>query len=94
MAEIQAALLDRATGWLKPGGSLLYATCSLEPAEGEEQIAALCARQPGLAPQPIDPAALPAGIAPSAPGQLRTLPGTLAEQGGIDGFFVAQLHRF
>jgi 16S rRNA (cytosine967-C5)-methyltransferase len=94
MAEIQAALLDRATGWLKPGGSLVYATCSLEPAEGEEQIAALCARQPGLAPLPIDPAALPAGIAPSAPGQLRTLPGTLAEQGGIDGFFVAQLHRY
>src|SRR5690606_42160577 len=50
MAELQAALLERAAGWLKPGGRLVYAVCSLEREEGEEQAA----RVP-LAPDPIRP---------------------------------------
>ena len=37
-AELQARLLDRAADWVKPGGHLLYAVCSLEPEEGEAQI--------------------------------------------------------
>ena len=94
MAELQAALLDRVIGWLKPGGLLVYATCSLEPAEGEDQIAALLERHPELEPRAIDPAALPAGITSAAPGQLRTPPGMLADQGGLDGFFISLLrHR-
>ena len=93
MAEIQAALLDRAIDWLKPGGTLVYATCSLEPAEGEEQIAALLARRKDIQFKPADPAMLSAGIAPDAAGQIRTLPGLLAEQGGLDGFFIASLVR-
>ena len=40
MAELQAALLDRAKGWLKPGGIFIYATCSLEREEGEDQTSA------------------------------------------------------
>ncbi len=91
MAEIQVALLDRAIGWLKPDGTLVYATCSLEPAEGEAQIDALLARRTDVQPRAIDQAALPAGIAPSGPGRLRTLPGMLADEGGLDGFFIAQL---
>ncbi|MBH1998851.1 MAG: methyltransferase domain-containing protein, partial [Sphingomonadaceae bacterium] len=39
LSEIQTALLDRTAGWLKPGGQIIYATCSLEQAEGEAQIA-------------------------------------------------------
>jgi 16S rRNA (cytosine967-C5)-methyltransferase len=39
MAELQTALLARVAGWLKPGGVLVYATCSLEREEGEEQAA-------------------------------------------------------
>ncbi len=93
MAEIQAALLDHAIDWLKPGGVLVYATCSLEPAEGGEQIAALLARRHDLKPVEIDPAALPAGLAPGQTGQLRTLPGMLAEVGGLDGFFITLLQR-
>jgi 16S rRNA (cytosine967-C5)-methyltransferase len=85
MAELQAALLERATGWLKPGGTLVYATCSLEPEEGEEQAARLA-----LTPGPIDASALPAGLAPTAEGWLRTDPGLLAEEGGLDGFFIAR----
>src|SRR3546814_12384113 len=38
MAELQAELLARAAAWVKPGGTLVYATCSLERAEGEEPI--------------------------------------------------------
>lgn len=93
MADIQAALLDRALGWLKPGGRLVYATCSLEPAEGEAQIAALLARRSDVRPVAIDPALLPSGIVPSGPGQIRTLPDQFAEKGRLDGFFIALLSR-
>jgi len=93
MAEIQAALLDRALGWLRPGGRLVYATCSLEPAEGEAQIDALLTRRSDITPCAIDPARLPAGIPLAAPARLRTLPFMLAEQGGLDGFFIAMLSR-
>ncbi len=85
MAELQAALLARAAGWLKPGGTLIYATCSLEEAEGEEQVAGL-----QLSPDPIRPEELPAGLAPTAQGWLRTDPGMLTDDGGLDGFFIAR----
>ena len=93
MAEIQATLLDRAIDWLRPGGRLVYATCSLEPAEGEAQIAALLARRADVRPVAIDDVMLPAGIESAQAGQLRTLPGLLAQAGGLDGFFVALLER-
>ena len=85
MAELQAALLERAVGWLKPGGRLVYATCSLEPAEGEGQAAHIA-----LAADPILPAELPAGIVPTSQGWVRTHPGMLSEVGGLDGFFIAR----
>jgi 16S rRNA (cytosine967-C5)-methyltransferase len=85
MAELQAALVERAAGWLKPGGRLVYATCSMERAEGEDQAAAIA-----LTPDPVMADELPAGVAPSPDGTVRTHPGMLAEQGGIDGFFIAR----
>jgi len=93
MAEIQTALLDRALGWLAPGGRLVYATCSLEPAEGEAQIDSLLARRDDVRPLAVDPALLPAGIAPAGLGRVRTLPGMLLDEGGLDGFFIALLAR-
>lgn len=93
MAELQAVLLDRALDWLKPGGRLVYATCSLEPAEGETQIAALFARRRDVRLLDIDSAVLPEGIASLAPGQIRTMPGLLADKGHVDGFFIALLSR-
>jgi 16S rRNA (cytosine967-C5)-methyltransferase len=86
MAELQAALLARAVTWLKPGGILLYATCSLEREEGEDQLAAVA-----LDLLPILPDELPKGLQPTAEGSLRTDPGMLPENGGIDGFFIARM---
>lgn len=85
MAELQAALIARAQEWLKPGGTLVYATCSLEREEGEEQAARMA-----LAPQPISADELPEGLAPTSEDGLRTDPGMLAEAGGLDGFFIAR----
>jgi len=89
MAEVQRALLTRAAGWLNPGGTLVYAVCSLEAEEGEQQ-AAWADAELGLAPAPIGAGELPAGLAPTPEGWLRTHPGMLADAGGLDGFFVAR----
>ena len=87
-AELQAALLERAAAWVNPGGTLIYAVCSLEPEEGEAQAATVA-----LAPDPIRTDELPAGIAPSADGYVRTDPGMLADAGGLDGFFIARWRK-
>ncbi len=63
--------------------------CSLEAEEGEQQ-AAWADETLGLTPVAITVDELPAGLAPTAEGWLRTHPGMLAEQGGLDGFFVAR----
>ena len=89
MAQIQRALVAKATEWLKPGGTLVYAVCSLEREEGEDQ-AAWIDKQGGLIPLPARPEELPAGLAPTPEGWVRTHPGQLPDQGGLDGFFVAR----
>lgn len=89
MVELQRALVAKAAGWLNPGGVLVYAVCSLEAEEGEEQAAWIDAEL-GLTPAPIGAEELPAGLAPTAEGWLRTHPGILADKGGLDGFFVAR----
>ena len=93
LAELQAQLLARAADWLTPGGRIVYATCSLEQAEGEEQIARFLAARPDFALLPIESGELPQGMAATAQGWLRTLPDMLADQGGADGFFIARLAR-
>lgn len=97
MAALQTQLLARAADWVRPGGTLVYATCSLEPAEGEAQLDAFRAARPDYAVDPVRPDELPEGIAPSPGGWLRTLPGTLAvpgsDQGGCDGFFIVRMIR-
>ena len=93
MAALQAKLLARAAKWVKPGGTLLYATCSLEPAEGEFQLAGFLAANSGFAIEAIRAEELPETVAPLANGTLRTRPGMLADKGGLDGFFIARLKR-
>jgi 16S rRNA (cytosine967-C5)-methyltransferase len=85
---LQAALLRRAAQWLKPGGRLVYATCSLDPREGERIAERVIAGAPR---DLIGADELPAGLKPTAEGFVRTLPGQVP--GGIDGFFIARLRR-
>ncbi|WP_336982156.1 RsmB/NOP family class I SAM-dependent RNA methyltransferase [Altererythrobacter fulvus] len=85
MAELQARLIERAARWIVPGGELVYAVCSLEREEGEDQLARVT-----LAAEAPQPSMLPEGIVAAAEGWIRTDPGMLAEQGGLDGFFIAR----
>ncbi len=93
LARQQAAMLASAAKNLKPGGMLVYATCSLEPEEGERQVEAFLAKHPDFARRPVTvedgiPAEM---ITPT--GDLRVLPSHLANEGGADGFFAARLQR-
>jgi 16S rRNA (cytosine967-C5)-methyltransferase len=88
MALVQQRILARAAGWVRPGGVLVYATCSLEREEGEDQAEAFLAGDSRFA---LDPALMPFGT--TERGWLRTLPGMLADDGGCDGFFVARFRR-
>lgn len=94
LVALQDALLDAAVAMLAPGGRLVYATCSLQPDEGPERIAALLSRTPGLSLAPVAATELP-GLAEAvtAEGTLRTLPCHWSARGGLDGFFAARLRR-
>lgn len=80
IAAIQSRLLDLAVGLLKPGGRIVFVTCSLLDEEGADQFAAFLARHPALRPMPLD---LGAGQARGA--GIRLSPA----HDGTDGFFVA-----
>lgn len=93
LAAIQSAMLDRVASWVKPGGVLVFATCSLEPHEGEAQAEAFLARHPEFGTQKVTSGELPQGIEADGKGHIRTMPPMLADQGGLDGFFVARFVR-
>lgn len=93
LLTLQTELLDRAADWVPQGGRLVYCVCSLEPEEGERQVEAFLARRPGFRIDPVAAEELPAGLMPRRQGWVRTLPGELATQGGLDGFFIARLTR-
>jgi 16S rRNA (cytosine967-C5)-methyltransferase len=93
MAELQARLFARAAEWVKPGGTLVFSTCSLEPQEGETQLERFLAKHSGFEIVPVTADELPAGVSPRDDGTLRLLPGALADAGGLDGFFIARLRR-
>lgn len=91
LAAVQSKLLDAAARRTKSGGRLVYCVCSLEPEEGEGQVAAFLARTPGMSINPITPGE---GGAPAASvkadGTLRILP---QAEGGMDGFYVARFRK-
>lgn len=90
LVALQAQLFDRALGWLKPGGRIVFCTCSLLPAEGEDQLAAILERHPALTVRRPDVIGVdPAWITPA--GGLRLRPDYWPDLGGMDGFFMACL---
>lgn len=92
LIALQAAMLDHALSLLKPGGRLVYCTCSLLPDEGECQVDEALVHHPALS---VDRAALDLpGIDPAwitEEGGLRLRPDYWADQGGMDGFYMAVL---
>ena len=92
LAVVQDNLLRAAIDMLRPGGTLIYCTCSLEPEEGPERIAGLLGAGAPVARRAIDPDEI--GVRPewiTVEGDLRTLPFHFDEFDGIDGFFCARL---
>jgi 16S rRNA (cytosine967-C5)-methyltransferase len=104
LADLQRRLIAQAAELTKPGGVLVYCTCSLEPEEGIEVVHDLLARNPGLRRLPILAGEMPAEWL-TADGDLRTLPCHLGEPSGghsggpdsrltgLDGFFATRLQR-
>ena len=96
LSTLQKRLLQKAAALLKPGGTLVYCTCSLEPEEGEQAVAALLAADSSMRRAPIgaDEVANLGEILTTS-GDLRTLPCHLPHSdprlGGLDGFYAARL---
>lgn len=93
LAALQCAMLDRAADWVKPGGLLVYATCSLEPQEGEAQAELFLSKHSDFSALPVTADELPQGVTANAQGDVRTMPHMLADKGGMDGFFIARFKR-
>jgi 16S rRNA (cytosine967-C5)-methyltransferase len=94
LIALQTAMIDHALGLLKPGGRLVFCTCSLLPDEGECQVDEALLRHPGLT---VDRAALALpGVDTTwitQEGGLRLRPDMWAEAGGLDGFYIACLRK-
>jgi 16S rRNA (cytosine967-C5)-methyltransferase len=96
---LQKRLFDKAATLVRPGGHLVYCTCSLEPEEGEAQVATFLTRNPNFSRVPVrvdEVGGLSEVI--DASGDLRTLPAHLGgaateTRGGLDGFFASRLVR-
>ncbi len=97
LAALQARLLDRALNLTRPGGVLVYCTCSLQPAEGEEQVTALLARRRDARLAPITECEIGVPGALTARGEFRALPdqlhGETSRLSGWGGFFAARFVR-
>ena len=93
LIAVQAEMIDAALRLLRPGGRLVFCTCSLLPDEGEMQLDAALARHPGLTVEPPQgvPGLEPGWLTPA--GTLRLRPDFWAGRGGIDGFFIARLRK-
>jgi len=98
LVKLQARLLAAAAAMVAPGGTLVYCTCSLEPEEGEQQIAEFLEQDSAFARWPITAADV-GGVAEwvTALGDLRTLPSQMKldapYKSGMDGFYAARLVR-
>jgi len=94
LVNLQRRLLDAAGALVVPGGVLVYSVCSLQPEEGEAQIAAFLESGEPFVRQPISPTEI-GGLEDSitGSGDIMTLPCHLPKRGGLDGFYIARLRR-
>jgi 16S rRNA (cytosine967-C5)-methyltransferase len=96
LAAVQNRLLLRAIDFLRPGGTLVFSTCSLEPEEAEHVLTAALARDQRIRRRPINATEVP-GEFITGDGDLRTLPSHWPDPNprlaGLDGFFAARLER-
>ncbi|WP_299860058.1 RsmB/NOP family class I SAM-dependent RNA methyltransferase [uncultured Roseobacter sp.] len=94
LIDLQGTLIDHAWSLLKPGGRMVFCTCSLLPDEGEVQIDEALLRHPDMR---VDVAALDLpGVERdwhTAEGGLRLRPDYWEDLGGMDGFYIACLHK-
>lgn len=88
LAQLQAELLEQSATWVKPGGSLVYATCTLNPAENEAIIQQFLAQHPVWQLTPPGPDS-PAAAFTTPAGWIKIWP----HQQLLDGFFMAQLTK-
>jgi 16S rRNA (cytosine967-C5)-methyltransferase len=92
LVALQAQLIDHALTLLAPNGRMVFATCSLLPAEGEDQLDAMLARHKNLSVVPPHIGGMdPAWITPK--GALRLRPDYWADLGGMDGFFMVCVQK-
>ncbi|WP_411892123.1 RsmB/NOP family class I SAM-dependent RNA methyltransferase [Yoonia sp. SDW83-1] len=92
LIDQQERLIDHALTLLKPGGRLVFCTCSLLPDEGEVQVEDALTRHPGLTVAPIEVQ----GVEPewrTEEGGLRLRPDYWTDLGGMDGFYMAVLTK-
>ena len=93
LAGLQRRLLRKAGSLVKPGGILVYCTCSLEPDEGETRVRGFLADNPDFEIVPASGDGLPAGAA-QPEGWVRTLPSmSYGTSHGMDGFFAVAMRR-
>ena len=95
LTDLQARMLSKASGLVKPGGLLVYCVCSLQSDEGEKQVQKFLKGHPQFERAPIGAPELPwLPDAVTPDGDLRTLPSmTVGGARGMDGFYAARLRR-
>lgn len=98
LAGLQARMLARAVELVKPGGTIVFSNCSLDPLEGEDLYRDFLAAHPDVAADPVLPGELPlADPFLTGNGALRTTPSGLKlatpALSGLDGFFAARMKR-
>ena len=96
--DLQRRLLMQAVNLVRPGGTIVFCTCSLEPEEGERLVADVLTEEPRLRRRPIAAGEV-AGLDGllTAEGELRSLPSHWPDpdsrMAGLDGFYAARLER-